>query len=115
MKEYQNESIASDIQFDTRNVANDLLLADAVNEYRDEAEINDIPYQTICIISTTYNNEPAYVVVKKKYEKKHLRKQNEKDYYYYTIFQPYKIEVSAPALDGNVLTRELPVYPGSSL
>ena len=113
MKEYGTESTASDIQFNTEAIANGELMGQAVNKFREEAEVSDIPYQTVCIISTSYNNEPAFVVVKKTDRKSHRKNGNCE--YHYTIIQPYKIEISAPALDGNVLTRELPVFPGSSL
>ncbi len=115
VEEYKSEQIASDIQFDTQVIASNTMLASAVENYREEAEVNDIPYMTICIISASYNNEPAYVVVKKKADRKSNRRHGKQGEYYYSIIQPPKIEVSAPILEHNTLTRELLVMPGSSL
>jgi hypothetical protein len=108
------EAAVNDIPFDTRRIYQECLMARLIREFENESEINDIPYQTVCIISTSFSNEPAYLVVKKKMGKKGHRNNNIEEYQY-TILQPYKINFSAPALNTNILTRELMVYPGSSL
>lgn len=110
-----NEDAVNDIPFDTRKIYQEYLMACLLRDFGKEPEINDIPYQTVCIISEGISNEPTYVVVKKKSDKKHVRRHYYRDDYYYTIIQPYRVNVSAPAHNTNVLTRELMVLPGSSL
>ena len=113
--EASNEDEVNDIPFDTRKVYQEYLMASLIREFEKEPEINDIPYQTVCIISDGITNEPTFVVVKKKSDKKHVRRHYYRDDYYYTIIQPYRIEISAPAHNTSILTKELMVLPGSSL
>jgi hypothetical protein len=110
-----NENEVDDIPFDTRKIYQEYLMASLIREFEKEPEINDIPYQTVCIISDGITNEPTFVVVKKKSEKKHIHRHNARDGYHYTIIQPYRIDISAPAHNTSILTRELTVLPGSSL
>jgi len=57
-EELRTEQVAGDITFDTQGIASNVLLAEAVAKYREESEINDIPYETVCIISANYNMNP---------------------------------------------------------
>lgn len=115
IKDFECEKVARDIHFDTYKIANKQLMTNLLENFRDESEIKDIPYEIVCIISTSYNNEPAYLVLKKKTKKKSNSRKSGIYNYEYTIYQPNKAGISAPGPFQSILTKELMVTPGSSL
>ena len=115
IRDFECEKVERDIQFDTFRIANKQLMADILERYREESDIKDIPYEIVCIISTSRNNEPAYVLIKKKTKKRSNGRKSGTDAYEYTIYQPCKDGISAPEPFQSTLTKELMVTPGSSL
>lgn len=109
------EAEIDDIPFDTRRIAAELLIASLTEDYRNENEICDIPYETVCIISTSIDNRPAYVVVKMRSPKKAAQKRHAGTGYEYSIIQSRNKAYSPPVPTINTLTRDLMATPGSSL